>query len=93
MRERREGRGRVGQGCGNRRRETVDQTPGPFVYLNTTNNPNSGMPLRVGALKNRSGAQTCSFQVPPGGKYTHVLIWCDPFNVAMVDAVIPPTGG
>ncbi len=72
---------------------TVDQTPGPFVYLNTTNNPNNGMPLRVGALKSRSGAQTYSFQVPPGVKYTHVLIWCDPFNVAMVEAVIPPTGG
>ena len=72
---------------------TVDQTPGPFVYLNTTNNPNSGMPLRVGALKSRSGAQTYAFQIPAGVKYTHVLIWCDPFNVAMVEAVIPPTGG
>ena len=70
---------------------TVDQTPGPFVYVNTTNNPNSGMPLRVGALKNRSGAQVYSFQVPSGVKYTHVLIWCDPFNVGMADAAIAPT--
>jgi len=71
---------------------TVDQTPGPFVYLNTTNNANTGRALRVGALRARRGEQVYTFQVPAGVQYTHVLIWCDPFNVPMVEAVIPPTG-
>lgn len=68
---------------------TVDQTPGPFVYVNTTNNANTGRPLRVGALKSRRGAQVYSFRVEPGVQYTHVLIWCDPFNVPMVEALLP----
>lgn len=67
---------------------SIAQTPGPFVYLNTTNNPNSGMPLRIGALKARSGAQTYTFQIPAGVRYSYVLIWCDPFNAAMAEAVI-----
>jgi Electron transfer DM13 len=69
----------------------IMQTPGPFVYLNTTGNPNSGQPLRVGALKSLRGAQTYTFQVPAGVRYTHVLIWCDPFNVGMAQAQIPAT--
>ena len=68
---------------------TVDQTPGPFVYVNTTNNANTGRPLRVGALKSRRGAQVYGFRVEPGVQYTHVLIWCDPFNVPMVEALLP----
>ena len=70
---------------------STDQVPGPFVYLNTTNNPNTGKPLRVGALKSRTGAQEYTFSVPAGVSYTYVLIWCDPFNVPMAEAVIPPT--
>ena len=70
---------------------SIGQTPGPFVYLNTTNNPNSGQPLRVAGLKNKSGAQEYVFSVPAGVKYGYVLIWCDPFNVAMAEAKIPTT--
>lgn len=64
----------------------IAQTPGPFVYLNTTNNANTGQPLRVGALQKRQGAQSYTFQLPPGVKYSWVLIWCDPFNVSMAHA-------
>jgi Electron transfer DM13 len=70
---------------------SIMQTPGPFVYINTTNNPNTGSPLRVAALKSLTGAQTYTFAVPAGVRYTHILIWCDPFNVAMAQAVIPAT--
>lgn len=70
---------------------SVAQTPGPVVYVNTTNNPNSGQPLRIGAIKSRTGAQTYTFQLPPGVRYTWVIIWCDPFNVPMAEASINPT--
>lgn len=69
---------------------SIGQTPGPVVYLNTTNNPNTGQPLRVGALKARRGAQSYSFQLPPNVPYRFVIIWCDPFNVPMAEAEIPP---
>ncbi len=70
---------------------SIAQTPGPFVYLNTTSNANTGQPVRVGALKSVRGAQTYTFQVPAGVRYSWVLIWCDPFNVPMAQAAIPPT--
>lgn len=70
---------------------SIAQTPGPVVYLNTTNNPNTGQPLRIGALRSRTGAQTYTFQIPPGVRYTWVIIWCDPFNVAMAEAPIAAT--
>ncbi|WP_411282451.1 DM13 domain-containing protein [Gemmatimonas sp.] len=70
---------------------SIAQTPGPVVYLNTTNNPNTGQPLRIGALRSRTGAQTYTFQIPPGVRYTWVIVWCDPFNVAMAEAPIAPT--
>lgn len=62
------------------------QTPGPFLYLNTTNNPNTGTPLRVASVRSLSGAQRFTFSVPPGVNYTWAIIWCDPFNVAMAEA-------
>ncbi len=68
----------------------IASTPGPFVYLNTTSNANQGAPLRVGALRARTGAQRYTFLVPPGTRYTKVLIWCDPFNVGMAEATLPP---
>lgn len=67
----------------------IANTPGPFIYLNTEANPNRGRPLRVAALRSRTGAQRYTFQVPAGVRYTHVIIWCDPFNVAMAHAVLP----
>ncbi len=70
----------------------IAQTPGPVLYLNTGSNPNTGRPLRVGPLRNRLGAQSYFFQVPTGVQYTHIVIWCDPFNVGMAQVVIPPTG-
>lgn len=70
---------------------TIASTPGPFVYLNTDANANRGQPLRVAALRNRTGGQRYTFQIPSGVRYTHVLIWCDPFNAGMAQAVIPPT--
>lgn len=69
---------------------SVSGVPGPFVYLNTTNNANTGRPLRVAALKANSGAQTYSFQLPVGVTYTFVLIWCDPYNVPVAEATVPP---
>ncbi len=69
---------------------SVAQTPGPFLYINTTNNPNTGQPLRIANIRGKSGAQTYTFTVPPGVRYAWVIIWCDPFNVPMAEAAIPP---
>ena len=68
---------------------SIASTPGPFVYLNTTSNANQGTPLRIGALRSRTGAQRYTFLVPQGVRYTKVLIWCDPFNVGMAEATLP----
>ena len=70
---------------------SVDVVPGPFVYVNTTNNANTGRPLRVSALRANSGAQSYSFQLPAGASYTWVLVWCDPFNVPVAEAAIAAT--
>ena len=67
----------------------VSNGPGPYVYLNTTNNANTGRPLRIAALKSTSGAQSYSFQLPAGVTYAFVLIWCDPANVPLAEATIP----
>ena len=67
----------------------VSGVPDPYVYVNTTNNANTGRPLRVSALRNNGGAQSYSFQLPPGVTYAWVLIWCDRFNVAVAEAPIP----
>ncbi len=69
---------------------SVAQTPGPFLYINSTNNPNTGQPLRIASLKGISGAQSYTFNVPAGTRYSWVIIWCDPFNVPMAEAAIPP---
>ena len=65
--------------------------PGPFVYLNTTNNANTGRPLRVGALKSNDDARMYSFQLPAGASHTFVLVLCDPCNVPVAEAAIPST--
>lgn len=70
---------------------SVDAVPGPFVYVNTTNNANTGRPLRVSALRSNRGAQSYAFEVPAGTRYTWVLVWCDPFNVPVAEAAIPAT--
>ena len=70
---------------------SIGQTPGPTVYLNTTANPNTGRPLRLGALKASRGAQQYAVQLPVGVAYAYVLIWCDPFNVPMAEAMLPAT--
>jgi hypothetical protein len=70
---------------------SVAEVPGPFVYLNTTNNANTGTPLRVSALRTNSGAQQYDFEVPAGVRYTWVLVWCDPFNTPVAEAAIPAT--
>ena len=72
---------------------SIGQAPGPTLYLNTQSNPNGGAPLRIGALRSARGAQSYSFLVPAGVRYTRIIIWCDPFNVPMAEVVIPPTGG
>ncbi len=69
---------------------SIAQTPGPYLYLNTTNNPNTGQPLRIASLKSKSGAQRFTFTVPAGVRYTWLVIWCDPFNVPMAEAAITP---
>jgi hypothetical protein len=69
---------------------SIAQTPGPFLYLNTTNNPNSGRPIRIASLRGKSGAQRFTFAVPSGAQYSWLVIWCDPFNVPMAEAAIMP---
>ncbi len=69
----------------------VSGVPGPFVYVNTTNDANTGRPLRVAALKSTRGVQTYTFQLVAGVRYRWVLVWCDPFNVPVAEAEIPPT--
>ncbi len=68
-----------------------DPSPHGTVFVNTTNNANTGRPLRVAALKSNGGAQSYLFAVPPGVSYTWVLVWCDPFNVPVAEASIPAT--
>lgn len=70
---------------------SVSAVPGPFVYMNTTNNANTGSPLRVSSLRSNKGAQSYVFRLPPGVRYTWVLVWCDPFNVPVAEAQIPAT--
>jgi Electron transfer DM13 len=69
---------------------SISQTPGPYLYLNTTNNPNTGQPIRIANLRGKSGAQRFTFTVPAGVRYTWLVIWCDPFNVPMAEAAITP---
>lgn len=69
---------------------TVSAVPGPFVYVNTTNNANAGRPLRVAALRSNSGPQSYAFQIPAGETYAWVLVWCDPFNVPVAEARVTP---
>jgi hypothetical protein len=69
---------------------SIGQDPGPTLYRNTQSNPNAGQTLRIGALRIRSGAQSYTFQVPHGVRYSHAIAWCDPFNVPMAEATIPP---
>jgi len=69
----------------------VSGVPGPFVYVNTTNNANTGRPLRIAALKSNRGAQSYTFQLVAGVSYRWVLVWCDPFNVPVAEAEVPPT--
>lgn len=69
----------------------MSAVPGPFVYVNTTNNANTGSALRVAALRSNSGAQSFAFQIPAGATYAWVLVWCDPFNVPVAEARLPST--
>ncbi len=69
----------------------VSRVPGPFVYVNTTNNANTGTPLRVAALQRNSGAQRYAFKIPAGVSYSWVLVWCDPFNTPVAEASIAAT--
>ena len=71
----------------------VGGAPGPFVYVNTTNNANTGSPLRVAALKSNRGTQTYTFQLAAGVSYRWVLVWCDPYNVPLSEAELPPPAG
>lgn len=67
----------------------VDGVPGPFVYINTTNNANTGRPLRISALRRNRGAQSYAFRLPAGATFAWVLIWCDPYNVPVAEARVP----
>jgi Electron transfer DM13 len=67
----------------------IMQTPNPVLYLNTTNNPNTGKPIRVASLKGKNGANRFVFAVPAGVRYTWAIIWCDPANVEMAEAALP----
>ena len=68
---------------------TLDSTfsstsvPDPYLYLNTTANANTGQPLRISRLVSRLGGQAYTVQIPVGIAYSHVLVWCDAFNVGV----------
>lgn len=59
------------------------RVPDPHVYVNTNANANRGSPLRVARLGQPAGAQTYTFRVSPGVAYSHVLVWCDRYNVGV----------
>lgn len=85
------GRVRVTIGDGRARIEmqsdfAVDAVPSPFLYLNTTNNANTGSPLRIGRLTANRGAQQYDVVVPAGVTYGWLLIWCDQFNTPVAEA-------
>jgi len=67
------------------------RVPGPVLYLNTTDNANTGSPLRIANLSSSSGPASFTVQVDPSVQYTRVLIWCDPFNVGVGSAVMAPS--
>ncbi len=68
---------------------TLDSTfsstsvPDPYLYLNTTANANAGQPIRIARLSSRMGAQVYAARIPTGVIYSHVLVWCDAFNVGV----------
>jgi len=70
---------------------TVQSVPGPAVYMNTTNDVHTGMPVRVAPLQAELGQQTYTFRAAAGVRYTWVLIWCEPVDVPVAEARIPPT--
>lgn len=75
---------------------TLDSTfsstsvPDPYLYLNTTANANTGQPLRISRLGSRLGAQVYAARIPIGIDYSHVLVWCDAFNVGVGAAGLSP---
>ncbi len=69
---------------------TSSRVPDPHVYLNTTTDANRGSPVRVATLVSPAGAQTYSFRLPAGVAYTHVLVWCDRYNVGVGAARVEP---
>lgn len=68
---------------------SVDGVPGPYLYLGTTNDPNTGVSLRIAPLRQNSGSQVYTFLIPAGLRFSWVLVWCDPFNVPVAQAPIP----
>lgn len=62
--------------------------PDPFVYVNNAPDANRGTPLRVSRLDQSRGAQTYAFRIPSGLQYTHVLVWCDRYNVGVGAATL-----
>ena len=67
--------------------------PDPYLYLNTTANANTGQPLRISRLSSRLGAQVYSVRIPVGIAYSHVLVWCDAFNVGVGAASLSAVAG
>jgi len=67
----------------------VDGVPGPYLYLATTTDPNTGVSLRIGPLRQNNGSQVYTFLVPAGLRFSWVLVWCEPFNVPVAQAPIP----
>ncbi len=78
---------------------TLDSTfsstsvPDPYLYLNTTANANTGQPLRISRLVSRLGAQVYTVRIPAGVAYSHVLVWCDAFNVGVGAASLSAVAG
>lgn len=68
---------------------SVDPVPAPYLYLNTTNNPNTGTPIRIARLRANAGAQQYDFTVPNGVRYDWILVWCDQFNTPVAQAPLP----
>jgi hypothetical protein len=72
----------------------MDAQPDPHVYLNTEPTVHRGAPLRVGALAQSRGGHRYVFRLPAGGaptKYTHVVIWCNRYDVGLAQAPLAST--
>lgn len=69
-------------------RFSATPVPDPYVYVADMADANSGRRLRVARLVSSTGTQSYRFALPNDSAYTHVLVWCDRYNVGVADAML-----